>query len=160
MYEFHVGDRVYVPHFDRSNRPGWAVSDMDKLSGKVYTVKSVDSVDGLIEFVEVAWAWKPDWLLPVYDFDVGDCVYVRTFDERHRPYEASSRMDQYEGTEHMITNVFCTSPFTDVHTQNYLLDGVEEFIPWPAEMLEPADLVPEFESESTEDLLSLFGFAV
>ena len=108
MHEFHVGDRVYVPYFDQSNRPIWAVSGMDKLSDHTYTVRCVDydgDYNAWIAFYEVDWSWKSDWLRPAYDYKVGDRVYVKPFTPSGRPYWACAEMAEYSGMEHTITAV-------------------------------------------------------
>lgn len=70
MAEFHVGDLVYVRPFTSANRPSGAISNMDKYSGKHYTITKIR--DGWCKLKDAGeWSWKLEWLEPGVE-DHGD----------------------------------------------------------------------------------------
>ena len=64
--EWKVGDVVYVPPWTADTRPDWAVSGMDHLCGKIYTVNTIET-DGGVRFTDIPWWWKADYLMPPFD---------------------------------------------------------------------------------------------
>lgn len=82
MYQFHVGDRVYIREdLAQCDRDQWPTINnyMLDLAGKHATIKS--GTNNTFRLKELDWNWLVDWLVPEDAYDSDEDIHVQNLND-------------------------------------------------------------------------------